>query len=72
MPPIFKVGERVMLEFGFGSPQLGEVIGVSGHKMMTVRLGEGTIGTGDMPLHWTCDNNYELLAGGRVRVVKLA
>jgi hypothetical protein len=56
-----------------GSPQLGEVIAVSGqHKMITVRLSEGIMGQGDMPLQWNSDNNYELLAGGNVRVLKLA
>jgi hypothetical protein len=73
MPPIFKVGDRVIVEFGVGSPQLGEVIAVSGqHKMITVRLSEGIMGQGDMPLQWNSDNNYELLAGGNVRVLKLA
>jgi hypothetical protein len=72
-PPIFKVGDRVIVEFGVGSPQLGEVIAVSGqHKMITVRLSEGIMGQGDMPLQWNSDNNYELLAGGNVRVLKLA
>jgi hypothetical protein len=55
-PPIFKVGDRVIVEFGVGSPQLGEVIAVSGqHKMITVRLSEGILGQGDMPLQWNSD-----------------
>ena len=50
------MGDRVIVEFGVGSPQLGEVIAVSGqHKMITVRLSEGILGQGDMPLQWNSD-----------------
>jgi hypothetical protein len=73
MPPIFQVGDRVIVEFGVGSPQHGEVIAVSDHhQMITVRLSEGIMGQGDMPLQWNSENNYELLAGGNVRVLKRA
>jgi len=45
---------------------------VSDHcKMMTVRLGKGVMGQGDMPLQWRSDNEYDLLAGGRVKLLKL-
>jgi hypothetical protein len=47
MPPIFKVGDRVIVEFGVGSPQLGEVIAVC--------LSEGIMRQGDMPLQWNSD-----------------
>jgi hypothetical protein len=73
MPPFFKEGERVILEFGVGDPQLGEIVSVSPHRnMMTVRLSEGIMGQGDMPLQWRSDDEYDLLAGGMVRVRKLA
>jgi hypothetical protein len=72
MQPFFKEGERVVVEFGLGDPQLGEIIAVSHHcKMMTVRLDEGIVGQGEMPLQWTGDNEYDLLAGGKVKVRKL-
>ena len=72
MPPFFKEGERVILEFGVGDPQFGKIISISPHrKMMTVRLSEGIMGQGDMPLQWKSDNEYDLLAGGKVKVRKL-
>jgi len=72
MPPFFKEGERVILEFGVGDPQLGEIIAVSPHcNMMTVRLSEGIMGQGELPLQWRSDNDYDLLVGGRVKVLKL-
>jgi hypothetical protein len=72
MQPFFKEGERVVVEFGLGDPQLGEIIAVSHHcKMMTVRLDEGIGGQGEMPLQWASDNEYDLLAGGKVKVRKL-
>ena len=72
MQPVFKEGDRVIVEFGVGDPQLGKIIAVSRHgKMMTVRLREGIMGQGDMPLQWRSDNGYHLLAGGRVKVRKL-
>ena len=72
MQPFFKLGERVIVEFGFGDPQLGEIITVSHHwKLMTVRLDEGIMGQGDLPLQWRGDNEYDLLAGGKVKVWKL-
>lgn len=64
--------ERVIVEFGLGDPQLGEIITVSHHwKLMTVRLDEGIMGQGDLPLQWRGDNEYDLLAGGKVKVRKL-
>ena len=73
MWPLFKEGEHVMVEFGIGDPQLGKIIAVSDScKMMTVRLGGGIMGQGDMPLQWSSDNEYDLLAGGRVKVRKLS
>jgi hypothetical protein len=73
MRPLFKEGERIVVEFGVGDPQLGEIIAVSRHgKMMTVRLSKGVMGQGDMPLQWRSDNEYVLLAGGKVKVRKLA
>ena len=72
MQSFFKEGERVIVEFGIGDPQLGKVIAVSHHcKMLTVRLCKGIMGQGDMPLQWRSDNEYDLLAGGRVKVRKL-
>lgn len=72
MPPFFKQGERVILDFGVGDPQLGEIIAASHHcNTMTVRLSEGVMGRGDMPLQWLGDNNYELIAGGKVKIRKL-
>ena len=73
MPPFFKEGERVILEFGVGDPQLGEIIAVCPHRnMMTVRLSGGIMGEGELPLQWRSDNDYDLLAGGKVTVRKLA
>jgi hypothetical protein len=70
--PLFKEGEHVMVDFGVGDPQLGQITAVSDScKMMTVRLGSGIMGQGDMPLQWRSDNEYDLLAGGRVKVRKL-
>ncbi len=72
MPPFFKQGERVILEFGVGAPQLGEIIAASFHcNTVTVRLSEGVMGHGDMPLQWLDDDNYELMAGGKVKIRKL-
>ena len=72
MRPLFKEGERIVVEFGIGDPQIGEIIAVSDHgKKMTVRLSKGIMGQGDMPLQWRSDNEYVLLAGGRVKVLKL-
>ncbi len=72
MRPFFKEGERVIVEFGVGDPQLGQIIAVSHHsEMMTIRLSKGTMGRGDMPLRWRSDNEYDLLAGGTVKVRKL-
>ena len=72
MRPLFNEGENVIVEFGVGDPQLGKIIAVSDHcKMMTVRLGKGVMGQGDMPLQWRSDNEYDLLAGGRVKLLKL-
>ena len=72
MQSFFKEGELVIVEFGVGDPQLGKIIAVSHHcKMLTVRLSKGIMGHGDMPLQWRSDNEYDLLAGGRVKVRKL-
>ena len=61
-----------MVEFGVGDPQRGKIISVSDScKMMTVRLGSGIMGQGDMPLQWRSDDEYELLVGGKVRVRRL-
>ena len=73
MWPSFKEGERVLVDFGVGDAQLGEIIAVSHHsKMVTVRLTEGIVGHGDMPLQWRSENEYDLLAGGKVKIQKLA
>ena len=73
MPPFFKEGERVIVDFGVGDPQTGEIVAVSDrHKTMTVRLTKGIMGEGDMPLHWCVGNEYDLLEGGRVRIQRLA
>ncbi len=72
MPPFFREGERVIIEFGVGDPQPGEIIAISHHcATMTVRLGKGIMGEGDMPLQWSSANEYDLLAGGKVKVRKL-
>ena len=72
MRPFFKEGEPVAVEFGVGDPQLGKIIAVSQHcRMMTVRLRNGIMGQGDLPLQWRRDNEYDLLAGGKVKVRKL-
>ena len=72
MRPFFMEGERVAVEFGVGDPQLGKIIAVSHHrKMMTVRLSDGIMGQGDLPLQWRSGNEYDLLAGGKVKVRKL-
>jgi hypothetical protein len=72
MQSFFKEGDRVTVEFGVGDPQLGQIIALSHHcKVMTVRLSEGIMGRGDMPLQRISDNEYELLAGGKVTVRKL-
>jgi hypothetical protein len=72
MPPFFRQGERVILDFGVGDPQLGEIIAASHHcEMMTVRLSEGVMGQGEMPIQWRSDNDYELLAGGKVKIRRL-
>ena len=52
--------------------QNGKIIVVSDDcKTMTVRLDNGIMGQGDMPLQWRSDNEYDLLAGGRVMLRKL-
>jgi hypothetical protein len=72
MPPLFKQGESIIVEFGVGAPQLGKIIAVSqGCEMITVRLGDGVMGKGDMPLQWRNHDEYELSAGGTVKVHKL-
>ena len=72
MRPLFREGEHVIVEFGIGDPQLGKVIAVSDHcETMTVRLGDGIMGQGDMPLQRRSDDEYDLLAGGRVKLRKL-
>ena len=72
MWPLFKERERVVVEFGVGDPQLGEIITVSPHgETMTVRLSDGIMGQGDMPLRWRTSNEYDLLAGGKVKVRRL-
>ncbi len=72
MPPFFKQGDRVILDFGVGDPQLGEIIAASLHcDVMTVRLSDGVMGRGEMPLQWRSDNDYELLAGGKVKIRRL-
>jgi hypothetical protein len=72
MRPFFREGERVIVEFGIGDPQLGEIIAIS-HRgnAMTVLLSNGIMGQGEMPLQWRSDNEYDLLAGGKVKVRKL-
>ena len=72
MRSLFKKGEHVVVEFGVGEPQNGKIIVVSDDcKTMTVRLDNGIMGQGDMPLQWRSDNEYDLLAGGRVKLLKL-
>lgn len=72
MPPFFKRGEHVILDFGVGDPQPGEIIIASHHcEMMTVRLSDGVMGQGDMPLRWRGNDDYELLAGGKVKIRRL-
>ena len=72
MPAIFREGERVIVEFGLGDPQSGEIIAASDDgKAVTVRLANGIVGHGDMPLTWRGGNEYDLLAGGKVTVRKL-
>ena len=72
MQSFFKEGERVIVDFGVGDPQLGKIIAVSHHcQMLTVRLCKGIMGQGDMPLQWRSDGDYALLAGGRVKLRKL-
>jgi hypothetical protein len=73
MRTFFKEGERVTVEFGVGDPQLGKIIATSQNSnVMTVRLSNGIMGQGDMPLQWRHDDEYDLLAGGRVKIRKLA
>lgn len=73
MPPFFREGERVIVDFGVGDPQTGEIVAISDqHKTMTVRLAKGIMGEGDMPLQWRSGNEFDLLEGGRVRIRKLA
>jgi len=72
MPPVFKEGECVVVEFGRGDPQAGEIITISDdRKSLTVRLEHGVLGPGDMPLRWSAGNEYDLLAGGKVTVQRL-
>ena len=72
MRSLFNEGEHVIVEFGVGDPQRGKIIAVSDNcKMITVRLSHGIMGQGDMPLQWSIDNEYDLLAGGRVKLRKL-
>jgi hypothetical protein len=50
----FRVGDRVIVEFGIGDPQPAEVISLSDDgNAMTVRPGEGIMGHGDVPLVWS-------------------
>ena len=68
----FRVGDLVIVEFGIGDPQPAEVISLSRDgKAMTVRLGEGIMGHGDVPLVWSNDSKYDLQAGGTVTLWKL-
>jgi hypothetical protein len=58
MRPFFQEGERVVVEFGIGDPELGEVIAASHQcKIITVRLSKGIVGQGDMPLRWRSDKS---------------
>jgi hypothetical protein len=68
----FRVGDRVIVEFGIGDLQPGEVISLSDDgRAMTVRLGKGVMGHGDMPLVRRNDSEYDLQAGGTVTLWKL-
>ena len=72
MPTLFREAERVIVEFGIGEPQPGEIIAASADgKSVTVRLNDGIMGHGDLPLVWRNGAEYNLLAGGRALLRKL-
>ena len=72
MPPVFKEGECVIIEFGMSDPQPGEVVAISAdRKSLTVRLEGGVLGPGDTPLRWRAGNEYDVPAGGKVTVQRL-
>ena len=72
MPTLFREGERVIVDFGIGNPQSGEIIAASDDgKSVTVRLDAGIMGYGELPLVWRNGTEYDLLAGGRVFLRKL-
>ena len=72
MPTLFREGERVIVDFGIGDPQLGDVIAASDdRKSLTVRLDAGIMGYGDLPLVWSKGGEYNLLAGGSAFLRKL-
>ena len=72
MPTLFREGERVIVDFGIGDPQSGEIIAASDDgKSVTVRLDAGIMGYGDLPLVWRRAAEYGLLAGGSAFLRKL-
>jgi hypothetical protein len=72
MPTLFEEGERVIVDFGIGDPQSGEIIAAADDgRSVTVRLDAGIMGYGDLPLTWKNGAEYKLLAGGRAFLGKL-
>jgi hypothetical protein len=72
VPTLFRECERVIVDFGIGDPQSGEIIAASDDgRSVTVRLGDGIMGCGDLPLVWRNGAEYDLLAGGRALLRKL-
>ena len=72
MPTLFRKGERVIVDFGIGDPQSGEIVAASDDgKSLTVRLDTGIMGHGDLPLMWKNGAEYNLLAGGSAFLQKL-
>jgi hypothetical protein len=50
MPTLFEEGERVIVDFGIGDPQSGEIIAAADDgRSVTVRLDAGIMGYGDLP-----------------------
>jgi hypothetical protein len=72
VPTLFREGERVIVDFGIGDPQSGEIVAASDDgKSVTVRLDAGIMGHGDLPLMWKNGAEYNLLAGGSAILRKL-
>ena len=66
MRTLFREGERVIVDFDVGDPQLGEIVAASDDgKSVTVRLDAGIMGYGDLPLVWRSGTTVRLTGCAR-------